>query len=394
MVECLQQIIKLQEQLCKDQAELIKLQTLVNEIQKFWIILLDETGNELKKVAVKPDSPISNFCKKQFSDQRYFKFNGQVFDIEDMPDIEFRNLGIMPIVSKTTNLVKLHVTDIITKINVYVNKQLLFTQQIPCHPYNMLPSSLERICLDQLKEKFVLEEPKTRFYQLNKIKIRGEVEWRDDGDQSMTLNYAGFWSFPPDERFINMYFTVQIRKSSEIIPNLEIKKKPIEKKHFVGQIFVKTLTNKNITLNVESTDIIEQIKIKIQDKEGIPPDQQRLVFTGRHLNDTDTLYDLGIHNESTIHLILRLRGGMYHGTSGRNGFEVLHKYNWFNNKLMLHMSHEDYKVYQNLKQKIAKTTEEVQSLKLIYQLMQNNESASHEESSVDREEHTNEADQD
>ena len=102
------------------------------------------------------------------------------------------------------------------------------------------------------------------------------------------------------------------------------KKKPAAGKKGKRSSFdvtVKTLTGKSIPLNVQASLTLGKLKKKVQDAEGIPVDQQRLMFGGEQMEDGHTLSDYNIQKGSVIHLVLRLRGGMYHPAAARSGFE-------------------------------------------------------------------------
>eukprot|EP01099_Mayorella_cantabrigiensis_P001025 TRINITY_DN1425_c0_g1_i3.p1 TRINITY_DN1425_c0_g1~~TRINITY_DN1425_c0_g1_i3.p1 ORF type:complete len:178 (-),score=48.90 TRINITY_DN1425_c0_g1_i3:101-604(-) len=95
------------------------------------------------------------------------------------------------------------------------------------------------------------------------------------------------------------------------------------------QVVAKTLTGRMVKLTIGSSDTIWELKGKIQDKEGIPPEQQRLIFGGRQLENHRTLEDYNIPNKAIIDLILRLRGGMFHESSGRLDMKTMNEWNQF-----------------------------------------------------------------
>lgn len=83
-----------------------------------------------------------------------------------------------------------------------------------------------------------------------------------------------------------------------------------------GRVFVKTMTGKTLTIDIGSSETVDVLKQRIYEKEGIPADQQRIIFAGIQIDDEQTLAHYLIPHEATLHLVLRLRGGMYHVSSG------------------------------------------------------------------------------
>ncbi len=258
--------------------------------------------------------------------ENFWQFKDIVFDKTMISSkLTFRHVGMVPSFFKGETSIEIKPADTKFEIRVAIHKttesksdfDICFSAEL--HPILTTSTTIENLVLQKLSEIF--QRPN---YKVAKVTFDDGKEW-----DSETLNHLKIW-----DKSRVIYVSVVAKLQSP----LSLKRKNDPKSML---IFVKDLQGKYNSFYVLPNDTIDILQQMIEYELDIPIFKQRMIYGGRELRPEETMKYYNIQTESTLHLVLSLRGGMYHMTSGRNGFELLSPYVYLENAVHMTMSYDD-----------------------------------------------------